>query len=174
MDDESRLTCTAGDFNGAYVLRTLGSSEFNYETAKKHLLNLNFDALGSRTMHFNTVAEEDLDVGAGNQMRNQGRGELMRLATWVNLDSRLSVSLVQVTRCLSSLTELFSRSGAPEQYSAMFNADGLQNTFPTIQMHVLHFVFDLSKRSHSQTRCLSMPTLWHRYRSSVPRITQIP
>lgn len=93
------LTNTTGHFNGAYVLRTLGSSEFNYETAKKHLVNLNFDVLGSRTMHFNTVTEEEVDTGAEDPVNGQSRGMLMRLATWVNLDSRFSVSKYSLLLC---------------------------------------------------------------------------
>lgn len=63
-------------------------------------MNLNFDALGSRTMHFSTVAEEEVDGGDGSQINNQGRGRLMRLATWVNLDSRFSVSPILFAFCL--------------------------------------------------------------------------
>ncbi|KAF3764856.1 hypothetical protein M406DRAFT_259223 [Cryphonectria parasitica EP155] len=79
------------DFRGAYILRTLGSSKFNYESAKSHLMNLDLDALGSRTMHFNTVAEEEADSAVGGQSGSHGHARLLRLATFVNLDSRFSV-----------------------------------------------------------------------------------
>lgn len=90
---QTNLTCLAGNFRGSYILRTLGASEFNYDRAKGHLMNLNLDGLGSRTMHFNTVAEENVTDGIDQRTDGHGQGKLMRLATWVNLDSRLSVSL---------------------------------------------------------------------------------
>lgn len=75
-------------------MRTLGTSEFNYESAKKHLLNLNLDSLSPRTMHFNTVAEDGADGGMGEEVANHRQGKLMRLATWINLDSQYSVSAI--------------------------------------------------------------------------------
>lgn len=54
-------------------------------------MNLNIDSLGPQTMHFNTVAE---DVEAAADVNGQRQGKLMRLATLVDLDSRISVSFV--------------------------------------------------------------------------------
>lgn len=136
-----------GDFHGAYVLRTLGSSEFNYESAKKHLMNLNFDALGSRTMYFNTVAEEEVNVEAGDHTNNHGRGRLMRLATWVNLDSHFSVSFYDSACCASSLAHAF-RLDVLELCSAMSSEEGPQNTFPTIRTQDSHSEFVLPRCSH--------------------------
>lgn len=96
---KARLTFFSGVFRGAYVLRTLGSSEFSYERAEKQLVKLNFDALGPQTMHFNTVAEEEIDRGADDDTNNHGRGRLMQLATWIDLDSRFSVSLRHHSLC---------------------------------------------------------------------------
>ncbi|KAJ4394254.1 hypothetical protein N0V93_003471 [Gnomoniopsis smithogilvyi] len=67
-----------GDFHGAYILRTLGSSAFNYDSAKKHLMNLEFEALGSHTMHFNTVAEE-AEGGIEDQTNSCGQDALASL-----------------------------------------------------------------------------------------------
>lgn len=57
-------------------------------------MNLNLDALGSRTMHFDTVAEQDVAEGLDQRSEGQRHGKLMRLATWVDLNSRLSVSSI--------------------------------------------------------------------------------
>lgn len=62
-------------------------------------MKLNFDALGPQTMHFNTVAEEEVDRGAEDETNSHGRGRLMRLATWIDLDSRFSVSLGRHLLC---------------------------------------------------------------------------
>lgn len=88
----SQADIISGHFHGAYILRTLSSSEFNYERAKRHLVNLDLGALGSQMMNFNTVAEEEADGVADDPTHIRAQGRLMRLATWANLDSRLSVS----------------------------------------------------------------------------------
>lgn len=91
LNSNNELTLVPGGFHGAYVLRTLGSSHFKYDSAKKHLMNLDFEALGSRTMHFNTVVEGGMDGEIEGQTNSHGPGRLMRLATWVNLDSSIAV-----------------------------------------------------------------------------------
>lgn len=55
-------------------------------------MNLNIDSLGPQTMHFNTVAEEEVEAAA--DVNGQRQGKLMRLATWIDLDSRISVSFI--------------------------------------------------------------------------------
>lgn len=82
------IPCTGG-IHGAYILRTLGSIEFNYENAKSHLINLDLDSLRRRTMHFNTVAGDGAEGGA--DVDDERHARLMQLATWINLDSRFSV-----------------------------------------------------------------------------------
>ncbi|ROW11409.1 hypothetical protein VMCG_01390 [Cytospora schulzeri] len=78
-----------GGICGAYILRTVGSVEFGYESAKSHLMNLNLDSLSPQTMHFNTVLGNEAE-GEGD-MTGQRHGKLMRLATWIDLDSRFSI-----------------------------------------------------------------------------------
>lgn len=82
-----------GGFWNAYILRTLSSSEFNYESAKGHLMNLDLGALGTRTMQFSTVTEEEaVDLEVHQHKPEYGQARLMCLATWINLESRISVS----------------------------------------------------------------------------------
>lgn len=109
----------------------MGSSEFNYESAKRHLTNLDLEALGSRTMHFNTVAEEEADGGAGNQSHGGGHGRLMRLATWINLDSRFSVSaFVPLVLIISDRGRLV----ALERFLATSSEGGRRTTSRMIQI----------------------------------------
>jgi len=82
------MSCSGG-IHGAYILRTLGSVEFNYENAKSHLLNLDLSSLHRRTMHFNTAAGDEAEGGV--VMNDDRHARLMQLATWINLDSRFSV-----------------------------------------------------------------------------------
>lgn len=57
-------------------------------------MNLDIDTLGTRTMQFSTVAEEETaDLEAHQQSSAYGQERLMRLATWINLESHISVSL---------------------------------------------------------------------------------
>lgn len=93
-------------------------------------MNLNLDALGSRTMHFNTVAEET-DGGAGDQSHGGGRGTLMRLATLINLDSRFSVSPYALLVLAASD---LGRSVVQVRFSATSSAGGLRTTSRTIQI----------------------------------------
>lgn len=78
-----------GGIRGAYILRTVGSVEFSYESAKSQLLALNFDSLRPQTMHFNTVTGNEAEAEV--DMAGQRQGKLMRLATWIDLDSRFSI-----------------------------------------------------------------------------------
>lgn len=79
-----------GGIRGAYILRTLASVEFNYESAKSHLVNLDLDSLRRRTMHFNTVAGDEAEGVA--DMNDERHSRMLQLATWINLDSHFSVS----------------------------------------------------------------------------------
>lgn len=119
-----------GKFWNAYILRTMGSSEFNYEGAKRHLMNLNLDALGTQTMQFSTVAEGEADPETNHQHSGHGQVRLMRLSTWVNLESHISVSVFMIFR-IYLLIPAHCRLDAPERSSATCNAERLRNTFRT-------------------------------------------
>lgn len=57
-------------------------------------MNLDIDALGTRTMLFSTAAEEEMvDLEGRQQSSEYGQARLMRLATWINLENNISVSL---------------------------------------------------------------------------------
>lgn len=148
------MLCTGG-IHGAYILRTLGSVEFNYENAKSHLINLDLDSLRRRTMHFNTVAGDEAEGGVD---MNDGRhAKLLQLATWINLDCRFSVSSISIhSDLMASLTR--HRWAVPEQSSATYSAGRLLNTCPMTRMPNSHSESGPLKCSLSETRFLSMLT----------------
>jgi DNA mismatch repair protein MSH5 len=81
-----------GLVSGAYILRTISSSEFRYETAREQLLNLKPDHLHSQTVQFHTVVEDEaVDDLDGDATGGQKQSRLMRLSTLINLDSTVSV-----------------------------------------------------------------------------------
>lgn len=128
LPSSSRLTQSSGGIRGAYILRTVGSVEFSYENAKSHLLNINFDSLSTQTMRFITVSGNEAEGEV--DMAGQRQGKLMRLATWIDLDSRFSVSLAILSELfVSSLIE--DRLAAPEQSSVIYNAEKPPSIFPT-------------------------------------------
>lgn len=166
----SQANIIPGHFHGAYILRTLSSSEFNYERAKRHLMNLGLGALGSPMMHFNTVAEEETDGVADDPTHIRAQGRLMRLATWVNLDSRFSVSYYS-SRYLT-LSDL-NRLVVLERFSVMSNADEPPTTSQMTRICCLPLGSARLKCSRSPIPCSSMPMPWHLCKFLGQKATQI-
>ncbi|KAI1812738.1 muts domain V-domain-containing protein [Poronia punctata] len=80
-----------GDFPGAYILRTLNSTDFRYEPGKNRLRDLHLGMDGPQSMLYTSVVDDtSLET---DDLENQGsnQGHLMRLATSVNLDSRFTI-----------------------------------------------------------------------------------
>ncbi|KAG0649696.1 hypothetical protein D0Z07_3763 [Hyphodiscus hymeniophilus] len=75
------------DILGSYILNAQPSGEFNYEAAKTKLVDLKMGADNASNTMFTTP--EDNLIGEQQGMGRQGR--LMRLAGWIDLDSRLTV-----------------------------------------------------------------------------------
>ncbi|KAI0197764.1 muts domain V-domain-containing protein [Astrocystis sublimbata] len=80
-----------GEFPGAYTLRNLNSTDFRYEAGRNKLLDLHLGMDGPQTMLYTSVVDELLPESGDDQTRGSRQGQLMRLATSVNLDSRLTV-----------------------------------------------------------------------------------
>ncbi len=80
---------------GSYVLDSRPSAEFQIEAAKNKLINLDivseygpeivFATPGDGLISDSAYGQVDTDSGVGRQ------GKLMRLAGWMDLDSRLTV-----------------------------------------------------------------------------------
>lgn len=79
-----------GNILGAYALRIVASSEFNYAAGRDRLLNLEPGLLGPHSAVFASVAEEDMDAGVDGSSQST-QSKLMRLGTHINLESYMSV-----------------------------------------------------------------------------------
>lgn len=85
------LSCSLGEFPGAYILRNLNSVDFRYDTGKNKLLDLHLGIDGPQSMLYTTVVDDDMLEADNHHSRGSRQGQLMRLATSVNLDSQLTV-----------------------------------------------------------------------------------
>ncbi|KAB5579927.1 muts domain V-domain-containing protein [Coniochaeta sp. 2T2.1] len=79
-----------GGVNGVYILRTVGASDFNPNNGQQKLAGLDASIFGGQSTILTAVAEEMGDDGMG-EMGMTKQSKLMRLATVINLDSRLSI-----------------------------------------------------------------------------------
>ena len=84
------IHCEGAEY-GSYVLRSLTTAEFKYESAKEKLLGLHVESRGQQTMIFASVVDEPVDEHYDQD--GSMLGSLMRLGTSINLESRLSVGL---------------------------------------------------------------------------------
>jgi len=86
---------------GCYVLDSRPASEFRYETAKNKLVALDFDADEATSILFTTPGDK-LGCSAMEGQLDQGgigrHGKLMRLAGWVDIESRISVRPICVNK----------------------------------------------------------------------------
>jgi hypothetical protein len=93
-----RLTAPVlDDIFGSYILDSRPSSEFQYENAKNKLVNLELSADEVPNIIFTTPGDELTGKAADGQVKLAGlgrQGRLMRLAAWIDLDSRLTVQLL--------------------------------------------------------------------------------
>jgi DNA mismatch repair protein MSH5 len=83
---------------GCYVLDSRPSGEFQFEAAKNKLINLDIALEHGPEIVFTTPGDDLINDGAFGQGHNDcgvGRqGKLMRLAGWMDLDSRLAVRVL--------------------------------------------------------------------------------
>lgn len=80
---------------GAYVLDSRPAAEFYYDAAKNKLVNLDFYGPQGSGMVFTTPADDPVGGHSHDPEgpRNIGQqGRQMRMAGWIDLESRLSVS----------------------------------------------------------------------------------
>ncbi|KAI8956371.1 muts domain V-domain-containing protein [Xylaria longipes] len=80
-----------GDFPGAYILRNLNSTDFRYEAGRNRLLDLHLGMDGPQSMLYTTVVDDAVLEADNYQTRGSRQGQLMRLATSINFDSRLTI-----------------------------------------------------------------------------------
>jgi len=107
-DDSEVLSCTRqrdmltrlllDSIFGCYVLDSRPSAEFQFEAAKNKLINLDIGLEHGPEIVFTTPGDDLINSGVYGQGHNGcgvGRqGKLMRLAGWMDLDSRLTVCVL--------------------------------------------------------------------------------
>ncbi|KAI1423077.1 putative MSH5 protein [Xylaria sp. FL1777] len=74
------------DFPGAYILRNLNSTDFRYETGKNKLIDLHLETDAPQSMVYTTIIDNTV---LEDQSRGSRQGQLMQLATFVNLDTNV-------------------------------------------------------------------------------------
>ena len=84
FNDESN---SPHDLRASYVLRSVAAAEFNYDAAKDKLTDLDLAVFDSQSAHITSVAE-----GQGDTEDVFKQTKSLRLATFIHLDSRLSIS----------------------------------------------------------------------------------
>jgi hypothetical protein len=89
------------DWQGAYILRTLLTSQYSYDTAKEKLLSLPIGAPGRETMRFASAADEQMEYG--DDCQNSIQGSLMRLGATINLESKITVRSTSHSYGISAL-----------------------------------------------------------------------
>jgi DNA mismatch repair protein MSH5 len=86
--------CILDDIFGSYNLDSRPSSEFHYENAKNKLVKLELSADEVPNIIFTTPGDELTGKAPQGQVDLAGlgrQGRLMRLSSWIDLDSRLTV-----------------------------------------------------------------------------------
>ncbi|KAI2621077.1 muts domain V-domain-containing protein [Hypoxylon sp. NC1633] len=82
-----------GDLQSAYILRSLNSTDFRYDSGKEKLLGLDLETPGRQSILYTSVVDDTVnDNGEIEAQENSRQGRLMRLATSINLDSRLTIA----------------------------------------------------------------------------------
>ena len=118
----SRTSCKANQFALPYILEFRPSPEFNYESGKNKLINLRLFADGGPEVSFVTPKTDDSyeENGDGIQLGHTGRqGKLLRLCTWVDMESHLSVG------CAGALLTYIARRKAVEYLPGNEDSDTL-------------------------------------------------
>jgi DNA mismatch repair protein MSH5 len=85
-----------GDLRGSYIMRTLNSADFRYDSARDKLLSLQVQSRGNQSMLYTTVTDEPADAYGDDHEGQHGsvQGSLMRLGASLNLESYLTVGPV--------------------------------------------------------------------------------
>jgi hypothetical protein len=81
-------------FSPPYILEIRPSSEFSYDAARVKLVNLKIDSDAGPQINYTIPGDAVLEnlYEAGNTGR---QAKLLRLSAWIDMDSRLTVCIVQ-------------------------------------------------------------------------------
>jgi DNA mismatch repair protein MSH5 len=100
---------------GSYILDSRASIEFNYESSKNKLVNLEL-GIGEKPGIAFTTPEDDQRGDATS------KGRLLRLAGWIDMDSKLSVR-TELAFLQMLMTDLVSRSAVLERSWGTFQEE---------------------------------------------------
>jgi hypothetical protein len=92
------------DVHGSYILNAIASAEFIYETAKRRLIDLDLDISAATNMTLLTPAVDLRQTGLQWEGTTDRQGQLMRLGSYINMDSIISVGFHHPLQCYCTWT----------------------------------------------------------------------
>jgi len=119
------------------LLEIRPSSEFHYEAAKGKLANLRLGKDDGPHITFVVPGDVVEDFGDGQNATSQ-QGQLLRLAGWVDMESRLTVSHLQL---LLSLILTMTRSVVLGQSSPSCSVGVQLHIYQVMKLLILCFVY---------------------------------
>jgi DNA mismatch repair protein MSH5 len=130
--EASSADCASSDndqFRLPFLLEVRPPNEFSYDTAKSKLVSLRLGEESGTRVSFNIPGE----LAPMNHLDEEGtvgqQGQLLRLAGWIDLESRSTVFSRSVWK---DTPLILNRSVAPEHLCLIFNVDALLHTFRVI------------------------------------------
>jgi DNA mismatch repair protein MSH5 len=138
FDPESKsgdlLSGDNDQFRLPFVLEVRPPSEFYYDAAKSKLVNLHLGEEDGTYISFNVPGELAANVHLSDDNVAGQQGQLLRLSGWIDIESRVTVSL-SIDSVLSTNSHV-DRSDARAHSYHIYNEGGLQHTFPAIMPHI--------------------------------------
>ncbi|KAH7031595.1 muts domain V-domain-containing protein [Microdochium trichocladiopsis] len=81
--------CSKHSIRNAYILRSMNSADFHYESAREKLSKLDIDQLNQQSMHYATVVDDD-NHAIGEPGGESHQGHMLRLGATINAESKLA------------------------------------------------------------------------------------
>ena len=108
FDPDARHSESMGSDNDQFrlpfLLEMRPPSEFYYDTAKSKLVNLGLHGPSGPQVSFNVPGEPTAVGGLDTENAAGRQGQLLRLAGWIDLESRVTVPVIPPTRDVLQLT----------------------------------------------------------------------
>jgi DNA mismatch repair protein MSH5 len=121
-------------FRLPFVLEVRPPSEFYYDAAKSKLVNLHLGEENGTHISFNVPGELATNVRLSDNNIAGQQGQLLRLSGWIDIESRVTVSLNNDSvLCTNSHVD---RSDARAHLYHTCSEGGLQHTFLAITPHI--------------------------------------
>jgi DNA mismatch repair protein MSH5 len=85
------VSCDNDQFRLPFLLEVRPSNEFLYDAAKGKLVNLHLGEENGTRVTFNVPGEPDVSCHLDQEFVSSQQGQLLRLAGWINIESRVTV-----------------------------------------------------------------------------------